>query len=140
MSAHYRHPHPFEPLLPQLRTDTLHETSRRIVEASLSLRRHLHPVRALVTYRAQTERGMRPEASLPLHYLFTSGPLSRGDFKQMTGLGERNAQALLSHLLRTGLVESDSKLGPVRFALPLDALQFYFPDLYPEAATRPEAE
>lgn len=97
-------------------------------------------IRALVTYRSQTERGMRPEASLPLHYLFTSGPLSRGDFKQMTGLGERNAQALLSHLLGTGLVETNTRLGPVRFALPLDALQFYFPDLYPEAATRPEAE
>ena len=25
-------------------------------------------------------------------------------------------------------------LGPARFGMPLDALQFYFPDLYPEAA------
>jgi hypothetical protein len=93
-------------------------------------------IRALVTYRTETEKGMRSEAALPLHYLFTSGPLSRGDFKQMTGLGERNAQALLAHLLSAGLVESNSRLGPVRFALPLDALQFYFPDLYPEAVTK----
>ncbi len=93
-------------------------------------------IRALVTYRAETEKGMRSEAALPLHYLFTSGPLSRGDFKQLTGLGERSAQALLSHLLATGLVASDTKLGSVRFAFPLDSLQFYLPDLYPEAATQ----
>jgi Fic family protein len=93
-------------------------------------------IRALVTFRSATIKGMRSEATLPLHYLFTSGPLSRGEFRQLTGLGERNAQALLSHLLSAGLVASDSKLGAVRFAFPLDSLQFYFPDLYPEAATK----
>jgi len=30
---------------------------------------------------------------------------------------------------------SDSPLGPVRLGLPLDALQFLFPALHPEAAT-----
>jgi hypothetical protein len=44
----------------------------------------------------------------------------------------------LSHLLASGLLISDSALGPVRFALPLDALQFLFPELYPEAATKPD--
>jgi len=29
---------------------------------------------------------------------------------------------------------SDTKLGPVRLGLPLDALQFLFPSLYPKAA------
>jgi len=58
----------------------------------------------------------------------------------MTGLGDKVAQMLLSRLLKTGLVESDTPLGPVRFGLPLDALQFYFPDLYPEAAARMEEE
>lgn len=93
---------------------------------------------ALVTFRVQTQRGkadgMRPEAALPLHYAFTSGPLTRAEFTQMTGLGERTARSLLSHLLRTGLMVSDTKLGPVRLGLPLDALQFLFPSLYPEAA------
>jgi Fic family protein len=95
-------------------------------------------IRALVTFRAQTDKRMRLEATLPLHYLFTAGPLSRGEFQQLTGLGERTARTLLSYLLEIGLVESDSRLGPVRFGLPLDSLQFYFPDLYPEAATRPD--
>ena len=58
----------------------------------------------------------------------------------MTGLGDKVAQILLSRLLKTGLVETDTPLGPVRFGLPLNALQFYFPDLYPEAATRSEED
>jgi DNA-binding IclR family transcriptional regulator len=77
---------------------------------------------------------MRREAALPLHYAFTSGPMSRAEFTQMTGLGERTARSLLSHLLATGLMVSDTKLGPVRLGLPLDALQFLLPSLYPEAA------
>ena len=93
-------------------------------------------IRALVVFRSETDKRMRHEAELPLHYLFTSGPLTRADFKQMTGLGDKVAQTLLSQLLKTGLVETDTPLGKVRFGLPLDALSFYFPDMYPEAATR----
>jgi len=95
-------------------------------------------IEALVVFRMETERdsggGMRREATLPLHYAFTSGPMSRSEFTQMSGLGERTARSLLSYLLRAGLLVSDSKLGPVRLGLPLDALQFLFPSLYPEAA------
>ena len=43
----------------------------------------------------------------------------------MTGLGDKVAQILLSRLLKTGLVKPDTPLGPVRFGLPPDALQFY---------------
>ena len=95
-------------------------------------------IEALVIFRMQTERptqgGMRKEAALPLHYAFAAGPMTRGEFTQMTGLGERTARTLLSYLLRTGLLVSDTRLGPVRLGLPLDALQFLFPALYPEAA------
>ncbi len=93
-------------------------------------------IRALVVFRSETDKRMRHEAELPLHYLFTSGPLTRADFKQITGLGDKVAQTLLSQLLKIGLVETDTPLGKVRFGLPLDALSFYFPDMYPEAATR----
>ncbi len=54
----------------------------------------------------------------------------------MTGLGERTARTLLSNLIETGLVTSTGHVAPVRFAFPLDALQFLLPELYPEAATR----
>ncbi|MFA7505001.1 MAG: Fic family protein [Burkholderiaceae bacterium] len=93
---------------------------------------------ALVAFRTHdpdaTHKTMRSEAVLPLHYAFTSGPMTRSEFSQMTGLGERTARTLLSYLLATGLLVSDTRLGPVRLGLPLDALQFLFPALYPEAA------
>ena len=92
-------------------------------------------IRALIEFRAASDKALRADAVVPLHYLFAAGPLARGEFKQLTGLGDRTAQALLSRLLATGVVESDSSLGPVSFGMPLDALQFLFPDLYPEVAT-----
>lgn len=92
-------------------------------------------LRALIEFRAAADKALRAEAVAPLHYLFVAGPLARGEFKQFTGLGDRTAQVLLSRLLASGLVESESPLGPVSFGMPLDALQFLFPDLYPEAAT-----
>lgn len=96
-------------------------------------------ITALIAFRSTADRRIRAEAVLALHHLFTAGPASRAEFRQLTGLGQRTAQGLLSRLLATGLVESETPLGPVRFGMPLDALQFLFPDLYPEAATRPEA-
>jgi Fic family protein len=78
--------------------------------------------------------GVRAEALRPLHYLFLTGlSLERGEFKRMTGLGERTAVDLLSALVRRGLLRSDTVQGKVRFGLPLHALRFYFPALWPEA-------
>ena len=78
--------------------------------------------------------GVRREALRPLHYLFLSGgELERGEFKTMTGLGDRTAVSVLSALIRRGLLKSDTPQGKVRFGLPLHALRFYFPALWPEA-------
>jgi Fic family protein len=93
-------------------------------------------IQALVTFRATEDKAMRPEAILPLYHTFAAGPVTRREFAQMTGLGERTARTLLSHLLSTGLLQSDAALGPVRFGLPLNSLQFLLPELYPEAATK----
>ncbi len=93
-------------------------------------------ISALIIFRGEFDKNIRRESELPLHYLFTTGQLTRSEFKQMTGLSDKVAQKLLSQLLTTGLVTSGTPLGPVNFGLPLDALQFYFPDLYPEAATK----
>lgn len=92
-------------------------------------------IEALITFRSTEDKTIRPEATLPLFHLFAAGPLTRGEFQQMTGLGERVARSLLSRLLAIGLVASDGPYASVRFSLPLDALQFLFPGLYPEAAT-----
>ena len=80
------------------------------------------------------KQGVRSEALRPLHYLFsTQGELERVDFKLMTGLGERQASGLVSALLKRGLVKTDTPYGKLRFAVPLHALRFYFPALWPEA-------
>jgi Fic family protein len=74
------------------------------------------------------------EALRPLHYLLlTATDLERGEFKRMTGLGERTAVKLLSALLARGLLHSESPQGKLRFGVPLHALRFYFPALWPEA-------
>lgn len=90
---------------------------------------------AFVTFRSTEEKGIRREAILPLHHLFAAGPLTREEFSQATGLGERTARSLMSALVKEGMLVSDTPKGPVRLGLPLHALQFLFPALYPEAAT-----
>lgn len=63
----------------------------------------------------------------------TGGELERGEFKSMLGFRECTAVSALSTLVRRGLLKSDTPRGKVRFALPLLALRFYFPALWPEA-------
>lgn len=93
-------------------------------------------IEALITFRHAHDKEVRMEAILPLYHLFAAGPLLRKEFTQMTNLGERTARSLMSRLLKDGLLVSDSASGPVRWGLPLDSLQFLFPELYPEAATK----
>lgn len=95
-------------------------------------------IEALIIFRHAHDKEVRKEAILPLYHLFAAGPLKRMEFAQMTGLGERTARSLMSKLLKSGLLVSDTASGPVRWGLPLDSLQFLFPELYPEAATKPD--
>ena len=63
--------------------------------------------------------GVRDASLRPLHYLFvTCADLERGEFRAMTGLGERTAAKALAALLKRGLLRSDTPQGRVRFALP----------------------
>ncbi|MBC7415547.1 MAG: Fic family protein [Herminiimonas sp.] len=89
-------------------------------------------IEALVLVRTTQDKLMRAQAILPLHHTFAAGPLTRAEFVQMTGLGERTARTLLSYLLSSKLLVSDTALGPVKFGLPMDSLQFLLPQLYPE--------
>jgi Fic family protein len=91
-------------------------------------------VEGYLHYLSRQDTAVRVEATPALHYLFLAGSLSRGEFKQVTGLASRTADRAIAALLRRGLLESDSPKGPVRFGLPLEALAYYFPLLYPEAA------
>jgi Fic family protein len=79
-------------------------------------------------------QGVRTEALRALHYLFaTQGELERADFKAMLGLGDRQATAQVTALLKRGLLVTDSAYGKLRFGVPQHALRFYFPGLWPEA-------
>lgn len=89
-------------------------------------------IEALIIFRSTTDKAIRREAILPLIHVFALGPVTRGEFSQMTGLAERSARSLISKLLTERLLVSDSPYGPVRFGLPLDALNMLFPSLYPE--------
>ena len=88
-------------------------------------------------FRSAHDKAIRPEASLPLYHVFAAGPVMRRKFIYDRS-GERTARGLMAKLLQEGLLQSDTAAGPVRWGLPLDALQFLFPELYPEAATSPE--
>ncbi len=92
-------------------------------------------IAACLTFEQESiKSGVRLEALRPLHYLFVTGQaIERGEFKRMTGLGDRTAVNLISALVRRGLLRSDTVQGKVRFGLPLHALRFYFPALWPEA-------
>jgi Fic family protein len=91
-------------------------------------------MRAYLKLLAETETDIRPEAEPALYHVFLAGTVKRGEFKQMTGLGARTADKIIAALLRRELLTSDTPKGPVSVGLPLDALAFYFPRLYPEAA------
>ncbi len=107
----------------------------RFMRSMLDLGAIERRIAACLSFEQQTlHNGIRIEALRPLHDLYVTGfEMDRGEFKRMTGLGERTAVNLLSALLRRGLLRSDSVQGKLRFGLPLHALRFYFPTLWPEA-------
>jgi len=105
------------------------------MRSMLNLRTMEGRIAACLSFEQESlKSGVLLEALRPLHYLFLSGAdIERGEFKCMTGLGERTAVSLLSVLIQHGLLSSDTPQGKVRFGLPLHALRFYFPALWPEA-------
>lgn len=107
----------------------------RFMKSMLNLSTMEQRIAACLVFEQESlKSGVRLEALRPLHYLFLSGTeLERGEFKRMTGLGDRTAVALLTALVKRGLLRSDTPQGKVRFGLPLHALRFYFPALWPEA-------
>jgi Fic family protein len=80
-----------------------------------------------------TDSDIRIEALNALHYTFMSGPIERGEFKRMLGLAPRTADRVVAALESRGLLWSETPKGKVTFGMPLHALRFYFPALWPEA-------
>lgn len=88
---------------------------------------------------AQGRAGYRRELVLPLLHIFATGPVSRGEFSQMTGLSDRVASPSIRVLIEDGILSSPSPKGKLALEFPLDALGMLLPNLYPEAAVAPEA-
>lgn len=104
------------------------------MEKMLNLSEFKERLDALLSFESAKEKSViRREVLTPLHYIAINGPLDRGEFKPMTGLGERTAERALKALLDYGLLRSDTPKGKVYFGIPLDSLRFLFPNLWPEA-------
>jgi Fic family protein len=76
---------------------------------------------------------VKPEALEALHYVAMTGPVERSRFIAMTGLGARTARRVLASLIDYGVLAAESSRAPVSFAVPLGALGYLFPRLWPEA-------
>lgn len=106
----------------------------RFMTTMLNMQTIRNRIKACLAFESsQPGNGIRMEAELALYILFTSGPMARGEFKQITGLGIRTAESLLQALEKRGLVRSDTPKGKLIFGVPFHALRFYFPNLWPEA-------
>lgn len=107
----------------------------QLMRGLLKLQTMEQRIAAALSFEEHTQRsGVRMQAIKPLHYLWLGGhSMERGEFKTMMGLGDRIATGVLAALIQRGLLKSDSPQGKVRFGVPLHALRFYFPSLWPEA-------
>jgi Fic family protein len=77
------------------------------------------------------------EALEALHYVAIVGPIERQRFVAMTGLGPRTGRRVMASLLDWGILKAASPKGPLELAVPLKALRFLFPRLWPEAESEP---
>lgn len=72
------------------------------------------------------------EAGRLLTEALLRGAVARGEAARITGTSERTARRILSALTSEKLLLSDTPKGPVRLGLPIHAVCFYFPHLFPE--------
>jgi hypothetical protein len=76
--------------------------------------------------------GHLPKGSFPmLREALVAGEVPRGRAGEITGYGERMARNVVSDLLKKGYLQSESTRGPLTLAFPIDAVEAWFPKLYP---------
>jgi Fic family protein len=91
-------------------------------------------IEGYVARRAAGGVGVRlpPEAGRLLSEALLRGEVARGEAARITGTSERTARRILSALTSERLLLSNTPKGPVRLGLPMHAVGFYFPQLFPE--------
>lgn len=85
-------------------------------------------------FRNYVERNdkLKRESIPLLEEALIRGEFERGDIVRITGLPERSARRVLSDVIDTGLLASDTPKGPVSLRFPVDSLEVLFPRLFPE--------
>jgi Fic family protein len=69
-----------------------------------------------------------------LREVVLSGEVERGRAGELTGYRDRRARTVVAVLLKRGYLQSDSPRGRLRLGFPLDAVERWFPGLYPPSA------
>lgn len=82
-------------------------------------------------YVEQNDKLKRESVPL-LEEALIRGEFERGDILRITGLPERSARRVLSEVIETGLLASDTPKGPVSLRFPIDAQEVLFPRLFPQ--------
>jgi len=96
----------------------------------------LEPGDLLRRMRLQVEEdvqaGRLPKGSFRmLREALLSGEVPRGRAGEITGYGERMARNVVSDLLKKGYLKSAGPRAPLVLAFPMDAVERWFPRLYP---------
>ena len=82
----------------------------------------------------EVQAGSLPKGSFPmLREALLAGAVPRGRAGEITGYGERMARMVVSDLLKKGYLKSKSSRSPLVLSFPIDAIERWFPKLYPVA-------
>ena len=80
----------------------------------------------------EVEAGNLPRGAFPiLREALLTGEVPRGRARELTGYAERMARNVVSDLLKKGYLKSDSTRSPLVLSFPIDAVERWFPRLYP---------
>lgn len=80
----------------------------------------------------EVDTGRLPKGAFPiLREALLAGEVPRGRAAEITGYGERMARNVVSDLLKKGYLKSDTTRTPLVLSFPIDAIERWFPRLYP---------
>jgi Fic family protein len=96
---------------------------------------HLDQIEARIDWYVQSRQrqshpSIHPDAAKLLRAVFMRGTIARGKVPEILNMSERSGRRVVSGLLNEGLLQSQSHRAPLTIGFPLEALPFYFPDLY----------
>lgn len=82
--------------------------------------------------KEEVHAGRLPKGSfLLLREALLAGEVQRGRTGEITGYGERMARNVVSELIKKGYLQSESSRKPLTLSFPIDAVDRWFPRLYP---------